>query len=130
MLVRNRMTKNPLTIGPQDMLATAQEKMTTGRFRRLPVVEDGELIGILTDRDVIRYVGVEERTKVRAAMTETPLTISPDTSIEEATQLMLKHQIGGVPVVDDGKLIGILTTSDILLAFLDLAGGGSHHSAL
>jgi acetoin utilization protein AcuB len=122
MLVRNRMTKNPVTIGPQEMLATAQEKMTTGRFRRLPVVENGALVGILTDRDVNRYVGVEERTKVRAAMTETPLTISPDMPIEEATQLLLKHQIGGLPVVDDGKLVGILTTSDILQTFLEMMG--------
>ena len=131
MLVRNRMTKNPVTIAPHEMLATAREKMTTGRFRRLPVVENDALIGILTDRDINRYVGVEERTKVRATMTETPLTISPDMSIEEATQLLLKHQISGLPVVDDGKLVGILTTSDILLAFLDIVGGGdgSHRIA-
>ena len=75
MLVRHRMTPNPVTIDPQAMLSEAQEKMTAGRFRRLPVVESGTLIGILTDRDVRRYVGAEERTKVRAAMTESPLTI-------------------------------------------------------
>ena len=57
------------------------------------------------------------------------LEFPSDTSLEETTQLLLKHQIGGVPVVDDGKLVGILTTSDILHAFLDLAGGASHHSA-
>jgi acetoin utilization protein AcuB len=62
-------------------------------------------------------------------MTETPLTISPDIVIEEATQLLLKHQIGGLPVVDNGKLVGILTTSDILQAFLDMVGSGEdrHH---
>ena len=122
MLVRNRMTKNPVTIGPQEMLVTAQEKMTTGHFRRLPVVEDGALVGILTDRDVRRHVGSEERTKVRAIMTETPLTISPDMPIEEATQLMLKHQISGLPVTDNSKLVGILTTSDILQTFLAMVG--------
>ena len=122
MLVRDRMTKNPVTIGPQEMLVTAQEKMTTGHFRRLPVVEDGALIGILTDRDVRRHVGSEERTKVRAVMTETPLAISPDMPIEEATQLMLKHQISGLPVTDNRKLVGILTTSDILQTFLTMVG--------
>ena len=122
MLVRDRMTKNPITVDPQEMLATAQEKMTTGRFRRLPVVENGALIGIMTDRDVRRHVGSEERTKVRAIMTETPLTISPDMPIEEATQLLLKHQFGGLPVTDNGELVGILTTSDILQAFLDMVG--------
>jgi acetoin utilization protein AcuB len=60
MLVRHRMTPNPVTIGPQAMLSEAQEKMTAGRFRRLPVVESGTLIGILTDRDVRRYVGAEK----------------------------------------------------------------------
>jgi len=122
MLVRDRMTKNPITVDPQEMLATAQEKMTTGRFRRLPVVENGALIGIMTDRDVRRHVGSEERTKARAIMTETPLTISPDMPIEEATQLLLKHQFGGLPVTDNGELVGILTTSDILQAFLDMVG--------
>jgi acetoin utilization protein AcuB len=122
MLVRNRMTENPVTIGPQEMLAAAQEKMTAGRFRRLPVVENGALVGILTDRDVTRYVGVEGRTKVRAAMTETPLTISPDVPLEEATQLLLKHQISGLPVIEGGNVVGILTTSDILRTFLEMTG--------
>ena len=73
MLVRQRMTPNPVIIGPQAMLAIAQEYMRVGHFRRLPVVQEGALIGILTDRDVRRHAGSEERTKVQAAMTETPL---------------------------------------------------------
>jgi acetoin utilization protein AcuB len=120
MLVRHRMTLNPVTVGPQNMLATAQEKMTAGHFRRVPVVQDDILVGILTDRDIRRHVGVEERTRVQAAMTETPLTVSPSTTVEEATQLMLKHQIGGLPVLESGKLVGIITTSDILRAFLEM----------
>jgi len=120
MLVRHRMTLNPVTVDPQDMLAAAQEKMTAGHFRRVPVVQDGILVGILTDRDIRRHAGVEERTKVRAAMTETPLTVSPSTTVEEATRLMLKHQISGLPVLENGKLIGIITTSDMLQAFLEM----------
>jgi len=69
MLVRNRMIPNPVTVTPEDTLATAQEKMTAGRFGHLPVVQDGALVGILTDRDVRRYVGVQEQTRVGAAMT-------------------------------------------------------------
>ena len=122
MLVRHRMTPNPVTIGPQAMLSEAQDKMTAGRFRRLPVVESGTLIGILTDRDVRRYVGAEERTKVRAAMTESPLTIPPEMTVEEATQLMLRDQISGLPVVENDTLIGIVTSSDILKAFLEVTG--------
>jgi acetoin utilization protein AcuB len=120
MIVRHRMTPNPITIGPHAMLSEAQEKMTTGRFRRLPVIQNGNLVGVLTDRDLRRYLGAEERTKVQAAMTETPLTIAPEMAVEDATQLMLRNQISGLPVVENGKLIGILTASDILNAFLDL----------
>jgi acetoin utilization protein AcuB len=128
MLVRHRMTPNPVTVTPQDTLAAAQEKMATGHFRRLPVVQDGILVGILTDRDVRRHVGSEERTRVGAAMTENPLTVSPLTTVEEATQLMLKHQIGGVPVVEAGKVVGILTTSDVLQTFLEVTGATTQGS--
>ena len=128
MFVRHRMTQHPVTVSPQDTLATAQEKMTAGHFRRLPVVHDGALVGILTDRDVRRHVGVEERTRVSAAMTETPLTVSPLTTVEEAVQLMLKHQISGLPVVENGKVVGIITTSDVLQAFLEMTGASTQDS--
>jgi acetoin utilization protein AcuB len=128
MFVRQRMTPNPVTIGPHAMLSEAQEKMTAGHFRRLPVMDAGTLVGILTDRDVRRHWGSEERTKVQAAMIETPLTIPPDMPIEEATQLMLRDQISGLPVVENGKLIGIVTTSDILKAFLDVTGASTPDS--
>jgi len=128
MLVRHRMTQHPVTVSPQDTLATAQEKMAAGQFRRLPVVHEGILVGILTDRDIRRYVGVEERTRVRAAMTETPLTVSPQTTVEEAVQFMLKHQISGLPVVENGKVIGIITTSDVLRAFLEMTGASTQES--
>jgi len=122
------MTQHPVTVSPQDTLATAQQKMTAGHFRCLPVVHDGTLVGILTDRDVRRHVGVEERTRVAAAMTETPLTVSPATTVEEAVQLMLKHQFGGLPVVENGKVVGILTASDVLQAFLEMTGASTQDS--
>ena len=86
------------------------------------------MVGILTDRDLRRHWGAEARTKVQAAMTETPLTIPPDLPIEEATQLMLRDQISGLPVVENGTLIGILTTSDILQAFLEVTGASTPES--
>lgn len=122
MLVRHRMTANPATISPQDTLATAKEKMTNGKFRRLPVIQDGTLVGILTDRDILRFIGSEERTRVDGAMTETPLTISPTTPIEEAVRLMRLHQVSGLPVMESGKVVGIITTSDILQAFVEVSG--------
>ncbi len=122
MLVGKRMSKNPVTVTPQDYLATAWEKMHTGGFRRLPVVENGKLIGIVTDRDVREHLRYLEQTKVNVAMTEKLLTVMPQTTLEEAAQLLIKHKVGGLPVVEEGKLAGIITTSDILQAFLDVMG--------
>jgi acetoin utilization protein AcuB len=128
MVVRQRMTPHPVTIGPHDTLAAAQEKMTAGNFRRLPVVHDGTLVGILTDRDLRRHVGAEARTRVGAAMTETPLTVAPATTVEDAVHLMLKHQISGLPVVENGQVVGLITTSDILHAFLEMTGASTPES--
>lgn len=128
MLVRDRMTPEPVIIGPQAMLATAQEYMTVGHFRRLPVIDAGALVGIITDRDIRRHAGSEERTKVQAAMTENALTVPPDMAVEEATKLMLRDQISGLPVVENGKLIGIITASDILNAFLEMTGATTPNS--
>src|SRR5262249_56448857 len=75
-----------------------------------------------------RHVGAEARTRVGAAMTESPLTISPATTVEDAVRLMLKHQISGLPVVENGKVVGIVTTSDILHAFLEMTGASTPES--
>ena len=122
MLVGKRMTANPVTIAPEDYLVEARAKMVQGRFRRLPVVQEGKLVGILTDRDLRQHTGFLERTKVNAAMTENLVTVRPQTTLEQAAQLLLKHKIGGLPVVEEGKLVGIITTSDILQAFLHVMG--------
>jgi acetoin utilization protein AcuB len=128
MLVRQRMTRNPVTVTPKAMLSTAREKMTAGKFRRVPVVQDNVLVGMLTDHDLQQYIGVEERTRIEAAMTETPLTVAPTLTVEEATQLMLKHHISGFPVLESGQLVGIITTSDILKAFLEITGATAENS--
>ncbi len=128
MFVRLCMTPQPVTVTPQDILATAQQRMTAGRFRRLPVVQSGILVGVLTDRDIRRHVGKEGRTQVAAAMTEHPLTVSPFSTVEEAVRLMLNHQISGLPVVEDGQLVGIVTTSDVLRVFLTVVGASTEGS--
>jgi acetoin utilization protein AcuB len=122
MLVRDRMTKHPVTVTRQDTLAVAHEKMLTGHFRHLPVVYEGRVIGMLSDRDLRQYVGAEGQTRVGVAMTENPLTVSPLSTVEEAARLLLQHQISGLPVVEGGTLAGIMTTSDVLQAFLELTG--------
>lgn len=128
MIVGKRMTGNPVTIGPDDSLSHAAHKMQAGGFRRLPVVSDGKLVGIVTDRDVRGHRGRLDDTQVRSAMSETPLVITPDVTLEEAAAIMLEQQIGGLPVVKDGRLVGVISISDIVRAFLDVMGashGGS-----
>jgi len=122
MLVQKRMTKEPVTITADVFLSEAQEKMRKGGFRRLPVVSTGKLVGILTDRDLRAHTGYLDRTKVNGVMTEKVRTVGSSTTLEEAAQILLKYQISGLPVVDEGRLVGIITTSDVMKAFLDTMG--------
>lgn len=133
MLVRDVMTPNPITIEPTHSIGTALARMRRGGFRRLPVVEDGKLVGIVTDRDlrlamnspfVLREGWYDsylmEHIEVRSCMTERPITISSDADIIDAVQLLKNQKIGGVPVVEDGNLVGILTETDLLNFLLEL----------
>jgi len=122
MLVGKRMTKNPVTVTPEEFLSQAKEKMTAGGFRLLPVMSAGQLVGILTDRDMRAHVGDLEHTKINGVMTEKPLTVSPSTTLENAAQTLLSRKIGGLPVIENGRLVGVITTSDMLRAFLDVLG--------
>ncbi|HEY7219813.1 MAG TPA: CBS domain-containing protein [Candidatus Binatia bacterium] len=128
MLVSYRMTKEPITVEPEDLLSRAAHKMKAGGFRRLPVVSNGKLVGIITERDLREHRGHLEHTKINGVMTENPITVRPETILEEAAQIMLERQIGGLPVVHEGRLIGIITSTDVMRAFLDVMGaskGGS-----
>lgn len=130
MTVGKHMIGKPVTVTPQDSLATAQAQMQAGGFRQLPVVTDGKLVGIVTDRDVRRYVRKMRITEVKAAMTKDPETVTPVTTLEEAAQLLLEHKIGGLPVLEADSLVGIITTTDILRAFLDVMGKVRERSGL
>ena len=128
MLVGNRMTKDPITVEPDDLLSRASHKMQAGGFRRLPVVSDAKLVGIVTERDLREHRGHLEHMKVNGVMTESPSTVTPETTLEEAAGIMLERQIGGLPVVHEDRLVGIITASDVMRAFLDVMGasnGGS-----
>jgi CBS domain-containing protein len=81
-------------------------------------VEDGRLVGILTERDLREYAGYLGTTRVNAAMRTALVTVTPHNTVEDVARLMLKHKIGGLPVVAEGKLVGIVTTSDLLKSFL------------
>lgn len=128
MLVSNRMTRDPVTVTEDDLLIQARLKMQKGSFRQLPVVSDGQLVGIITDRDMREHAGYLDRTEVKAAMSKKPLSVAPATTLEAASQLLLKHKIGGLPVVENGRLVGIITRSDVLQAFLDVMGASEETS--
>lgn len=129
MLVSNRMTTNPVTVAPEDLLDKAAERMKLGSFHRVPVVSEGKLVGILSDRDIRAHAGHWDQVKVNGVMTENPRTVAPATTIEEAAQIMLKHQFGGLPVVENGTLVGMITITDVTKAFLDVMGASDLASA-
>lgn len=133
MIVRDVMTPNPVTIGPSHSIGTALSRMRRGGFRRLPVVEDGKLIGIVTDRDLrlamnSPYVLREgwydsylmEHIEVRSCMTPNPVTLDADCDLIEAVTLMEQQKFGGIPILENGDLIGILTETDLLHCLIEL----------
>jgi acetoin utilization protein AcuB len=126
MLVKNWMTRNPITVETEMGVKTAFLLLKKHRIRQLPVVEEGVLIGIVTDRDFRKpefpdsffswdeVYKLEDRFRVGDIMTMEVINVTEDTPIEEAASLLLKHKINGLPVIsEDGRLSGIITTSDI-----------------
>jgi acetoin utilization protein AcuB len=122
MLIRRWMTKHPTVIGSSATLAEARLKMEQGNFRRLPVMEGGEMVGIITDRDLRQHAGHLEHTRVDAVMGKPVVTASPEMLLEQAADLLVKHKIGGLPIVDGKKLVGIITAIDLLRAFAKVLG--------
>ncbi len=122
MLIRRWMTKDPVAIGPAETLAEARRKMDKGNFRRLPVVEHSKLIGIISDRDLRQHVGQLEHTRVDAVMARSVVTVAADMLLDQAANLLVKHKVGGLPVMDGGKLVGVITTIDLLRAFGEVLG--------
>jgi acetoin utilization protein AcuB len=122
MNVSRWMTKNPVAVESTETLAAVQEIMDRGQFRRVPVVDGGKLVGIVSDRDLRQHTGGLARVKVNAAMSTPVVSVTPFTMLEEAANLMVKHKVGGLPVIDDGKLAGIITATDLLRAFADTLG--------
>jgi acetoin utilization protein AcuB len=118
MLIGKLMTYGAITVSSHDTLRRAATLMEDGGFRRVPVVDNDKLVGIISDRDVRAHAGYLDSTRVTAAMTGDPKTVTPKMSVEDAARLMIEHKIGGLPVVEEGKLVGIITTTDVLKAFL------------
>jgi CBS domain-containing protein len=126
--VADLMTKDVFTINRNDTLATADDVMRLGRIRHLVVVhDDGQLAGVISQRDLflgglLRALGYGSHAKAQAlatlvvkeAMVNEPHTTTPKTPLAEAAELMLHHKIGCLPVLDQKKLVGIITESDFV----------------
>ncbi len=126
-LVRDWMSRQVVTVTPDTLLSEASRLMTERRIRRLPVVENGRLLGILTYGDVRaarpslltnpdpdKTTHLMAQIRVAQIMTRDPVTVSQDATIGQAAELMLRFAISGLPVVDEAKrLVGIITESDI-----------------
>jgi acetoin utilization protein AcuB len=145
MLVKEYMTPNPMTVSEDSSILETAELMKRHRVRRFPVLRDDQLIGIVTDRDlrsaapsqVVSFDAQERELMpelhsllsgitVKEVMSRDVITIHPEQTIVAAAQLMLKHRMSGIPVVDSGgQLRGIITETDIFKVLVDLSGVSS-----
>lgn len=135
MFVKNKMTANPFTISPDQTIPDAHEIMAQHGIKRLPVLKNGVLVGIVSKEDIQRaspskattfsmgeITYLLAKTKISQIMTKNPVYISSNALLEEAATLMRDNHISSLPVVDDGKLTGIITESDIFDSFIELLG--------
>ncbi len=139
MFVEERMKHPVLTINADVPVQDALSRMHRDKVRRYPVVDKrGKLIGIVTDTDLMNASPSDATTlsvwevnyllskiTVERVMAKELITVNADTTIEEAAQIMASHHVGGLPVLRDGKLVGIITESDIFHIFLEMLGARS-----
>ena len=136
--VRDYMSVDPATVEPNDSLQRVVDLLRRRDIRSVPVIENGKLIGIVTDRDVRQVAPAyplfrdedeirryTENLRVTAAMTADPITIAHDSPLVEAAKLLETYRISSLPVVEKQQLVGILTVTDVLKAFIaqNLEGG-------
>jgi len=131
MLVRDVMTSDPITIRPQGDPRAALGLCKSGQFRRLPVVDgEGHVVGIVTRGMLERFLATAPPPTIQARqhgisqmMAAPVITVSPDDPMEEAARLMVAHKVGSIPVVEQDRLVGIITETDIFKEFVEILGG-------
>jgi acetoin utilization protein AcuB len=120
MLVVERMTTNPVTIDNEAQVRQALEIMKEHRLRHLPVIDaDQHLVGIMSEKDLLR---AEAESLVKEVMTREVVTVTEYTALEEAARIMADAKISSLPVMRNGKLVGIVTETDLFQVFLELLG--------
>ena len=136
MLVKTSMSTPAITIDVNDSMNDAIKLLKKHNIKMLPVMEKGKLVGIITDRDLKRASASDATTmeihellyliskiKIKDIMTKNPVTVPPDYTIEETAEVLLKHKISGVPVVDHyGMVVGVITQNDIFRIIISLTG--------
>ncbi|UCB49260.1 MAG: CBS domain-containing protein [Deltaproteobacteria bacterium] len=125
MKVAEWMVKNPIVVTLDQRVQDCVDLMREHSIRHLPVVDNQKLIGLVTESDLreVFLASLVEDLTIEGVMITEPLTVTPDTEIEDAAKLIYYHKIGGLPVVDDyGEVVGILTVADLVEAFIELMG--------
>lgn len=135
MLVGERMSHPVITVSPDTPVLDAVDMLRKEHIRRAPVVHDGKLVGIVSEKDMLNaspssatLLSVWEvnylvsKIKVKDVMTRKVLTVTEDTPIEEAARIMADNKVGGLPVMRDGKVVGIITETDIFKLLLEMMG--------
>jgi acetoin utilization protein AcuB len=133
MFVRDCMTHDPVTVRPESDPLAAVALLKCGDFRRLPVVNDeGRLVGIVARNDLEVFLSqaespgiIKRQHRVDQVMNQNVATVPPDCPLEEAAILMVEHKIGSLPVEEDGRVVGIITETDIFKQFAAVLGGGT-----
>ncbi len=131
--VRDIMPKKMVTISESDTLSTVEDIMTLGHVRHMPVVKAGQLVGVVSERDLLRAslsnltgFGSDERraflhvVEIARVMSTPPVTIGLEAAVEDAARAMAERKIGCLPVVDGDELVGIVTETDVLRYFAGL----------
>jgi acetoin utilization protein AcuB len=135
MFVGERMSHPVIAIPPDTPIIDALNLMRRERIRRAPVVKEGKMVGIISDKDLLNASPSQatslsiwemnyllSKIKVKDVMTKEVLTVREDTPIEEAARIMADNKIGGLPVMRDGHVIGVITETDLFKIFLELMG--------
>ena len=136
MFVAERMTKHPVTMTSDATVGEVDRVMKKNKFHRMIIVDDGKLVGYLSDRDVMRVTpspatslskyeirSLLDKLKVRDIMQKKVVTVNEDATIEEAALIMFNNKVGGLPVISEvGQVVGIITATDILKTFVNVMG--------
>ncbi|RLB04058.1 MAG: signal transduction protein [Deltaproteobacteria bacterium] len=124
MIVKQYMTANPITVTKEATVEDAIQLLKTNFIRHLPVVENDRLIGWLTDANLrgALFPSMLEEITIKDIMIHDPITVEASESIEAAARLLVKNRIGGMPVIENEQLVGVITVIDLLNAFLEMLG--------